>query len=63
MKKNQLFYDSEKQLYGTTHQEIGGVIAKEWNLPEDLHYAVAYHHTPSKSRDHYEITAIVHCTD
>lgn len=62
-KNNLLIYESEKQLFGATHQEVGGVIAKEWNLPPDLYHAVSYHHTPSASRDHYEITAIVHCAD
>ncbi len=62
-KNNMLIYESEKQLFNTTHQEVGGVITREWNLPPDLQHAVSYHHTPSKSRDHYEITAIVHCAD
>lgn len=62
-KKNILIYDSEKELFDTTHQEIGGVIVENWNLPSNLQYAVCYHHNPLKTREHYTITAIVHCAD
>ncbi len=61
--KNILMYDSEKELFKSTHQEIGGIIAKNWNLPANLHYAVCYHHIPSKSLNHYTTISIVHCAD
>lgn len=62
-KNNILIYESEKQLYGTTHQEIGGLITENWNLPATLQYAVSNHHIPSKTQKHYIATAIVHCAD
>jgi HD-like signal output (HDOD) protein len=61
--KNILFYQSEKELFDMTHQEIGGYITERWNLPKNLQNAVKYHHIPSTSRDHYLTTAIVHCAD
>jgi HD-like signal output (HDOD) protein len=61
--KDQLFFDSEKQLYGVTHQEIGGILCESWNLPENLQNAVKFHHSPSKNRPQYLTTAIVHCAD
>lgn len=61
--KNILIYDSEKELFETTHQEIGGIILKNWNLPVNLQYAVCNHHIPSKTQDHYITTSIVHCAD
>ncbi len=61
--KNQLFYDTEKELFEVTHQEIGGVLCESWNLPENLQNSVRYHHIPSKNRSHYLTTAIVHCAD
>lgn len=61
--KNILIYDSENELFETTHQEIGGIIAKNWNLPANLQYAVCYHHIPSKSQNHYFTISIVHCAD
>lgn len=62
-KKNILIYDSEKELFGTTHQEVGGIIVKNWNLPVNLQYAVLNHHEPLKTKDHATITSIVHCAD
>lgn len=62
-KKNILIYDSENELFGTSHQEVGGVIAKNWNLPVNLQYAVLNHHEPMRTKDHATITSIVHCAD
>lgn len=62
-KNNTLIYDSEKALFDTTHQEIGGIIVKNWNLPTNLHCAVCYHHIPLKTLNHYTTIAIVHCAD
>ncbi len=61
--KNTLIYESEKELYETTHQEIGGLIAQNWNLPANLQHAICYHHIPSKSQNHYITISIVHCAD
>lgn len=62
-KKNILIYDSEKELFGATHQEVGAILAQRWNLPTPLQSAIKYHHIPVKSKEYYEITAIVHCAD
>lgn len=61
--KNCLFYDAEKELFKTTHQEIGGFLAQRWNLPENLQNAIKYHHIPSPARSAYTVTAIVHTAD
>ncbi|HEX2955913.1 MAG TPA: HDOD domain-containing protein [Chitinispirillaceae bacterium] len=58
-----LFFESEKTLFDVTHQEIGGFLTQKWNLPKDLQNAVKFHHDPSPTRDHYTMTAIVHCAD
>lgn len=62
-KKNILIFESEKELFATTHQEIGGYLVKTWNLPPNLQQAVYHHHYPVKEHDHYTITAVVHCAD
>ncbi len=59
----QLLYDSEKKLFDSTHEQIGGYLAERWNLPTSLQNAVKYHHRPSPTHDHYLITAAVHCAD
>jgi HD-like signal output (HDOD) protein len=61
--KDILFIDSEKELYDFTHQDVGGILTERWNLPQNLQFAVKYHHTPHPSREYYQSTAIVHCAD
>ena len=62
-KNSQLFYETEKKLFDSTHEEVGGYLTERWNLPVDLQNAVKYHHNPSPSHEHYMVTAIVHCAD
>jgi putative nucleotidyltransferase with HDIG domain len=62
-KKQILFYESEKEFFDVTHQEVGSFLTQRWNLPQNLQNAVMYHHNPQPSRDHYTMTAIVHCAD
>lgn len=58
-----LFFESEQVLFDVTHQDVGGFLAQRWNLPKDLQNAVKFHHEPLSTRDHYTMTAIVHCAD
>ncbi|MFP4163143.1 MAG: HDOD domain-containing protein [Chitinispirillaceae bacterium] len=58
-----LFFESERELFEITHQEIGSELARLWHLPPHLNNAVAYHHHPSTKRDGYTVTSIVHCAD
>jgi len=38
-------YEVELQVIGATHADIGAMLAEKWNLPVDLHDAIARHHT------------------
>lgn len=49
--------DAEKAAIGATHSEIGALLADRWNLPPDLHDAIAHHHTPEKG----ESSQLVDC--
>jgi putative nucleotidyltransferase with HDIG domain len=60
---NILFYESEKALFDTSHDEIGGYLAQCWNLPKNLQDAARFHHQPTPTNDHYMISAIVHTAD
>ncbi|HLO98656.1 MAG TPA: HDOD domain-containing protein, partial [Fimbriimonas sp.] len=40
----------ERELYGTTHAEIGAFLLGLWGLPLSIVTNVADHHTPSKIR-------------
>lgn len=61
--ENRLFYDAELSMFSTPHPSIGGYLTELWNLPQNLNYAVKFHHNPSMEREHFEITAIVHAAD
>ncbi|MFW5784832.1 MAG: HDOD domain-containing protein [Chitinispirillaceae bacterium] len=61
--EKKLFFQSEKELFDVTHQEIGSELARLWHLPPHLNNAIAYHHNPSTRREGYKLTAIVHCAD
>lgn len=55
-----LFIEAEEEILGITHATIGSWLAERWNLPKQLVEAIAYHHQPEMSRDHFPLTAIVH---
>jgi putative nucleotidyltransferase with HDIG domain len=37
----------EQELYGYTHTQIGALAARRWELPDEIAYAIYYHHQPS----------------
>jgi putative nucleotidyltransferase with HDIG domain len=45
------FLDAERQVLGTDHAEIGGLLMEKWNLPSEIVSAVRYHHFPEKSEE------------
>ncbi len=61
--KGILFCESEKEVLGITHEEIGAIVARRWNLPENLQHVVNFHHNPLPAHESYTMTAIVHIGD
>ena len=57
------FIELEHWLTGHDHAELGGKIAKQWNLPDMLIEAIAYHHTPEKATVQPCLTQFVHLAD
>lgn len=47
---SQPFNIIEREILGFDHAEVGGLLAKKWNLPEFLVEAIRYHHNPEKSK-------------
>ncbi|MDH5443903.1 MAG: HDOD domain-containing protein, partial [Gammaproteobacteria bacterium] len=45
-KKKKFDFDIEQAVLGFDHAEVGGVLLKEWNMPESLCNSVMYHHRP-----------------
>ncbi len=53
----------EKEVLGIGHGEIGGILARQWNLPDRLIYPIEYHHRPESSPDYKDVSAIIHFSD
>jgi len=43
----QKLIDAEEEEFGTNHAEVGGIILKKWNMPDDIIEIVAGHHEES----------------
>jgi len=43
--------ESEYEIMGFNHCEIGATLAKKWNLPEKLLSMIEYHHSPEDTQD------------
>lgn len=44
------FNEIEREVLGFDHAEVGGLLAKKWNLPEFLVDAIRYHHCPEEGK-------------
>lgn len=53
----------ENDIFGYTHAEVGSLIARQWNLPEEVYYSILYHHNPSQSDHANLVTHLVDVAD
>lgn len=60
---NFAYLETEKDVLGLTHQEIGRFLAEKWNLPKTLCDVLNHHHLPSESEENKVIASIVHLAD
>ena len=64
-KQGARFIDVEKEIVGTTHEEVGGLMVEEWHLPESFLYAVKQHHHPEEAPDGADrkLADLIHVAD
>jgi len=55
--------NAENEIFGATHTEIGGMLAEQWSMPEQIGEVIKYHHTPEQARFSPELTHIVYFAD
>jgi len=55
--------DAEAEMLGTTHSEIGLVMARKWNFPDPYCEVISYHHTPAEATIDPVLCAIVNLSD
>ncbi|MDO8291797.1 MAG: HDOD domain-containing protein [Gallionella sp.] len=53
-------YQAERQIIGFDHAQVGGELARQWNLPPLLEECIAYHHSIGEAKRHPRETALVH---
>lgn len=53
-------YEAEVELFGFDHAEVGGVLMRQWNMPEALCETVACHHDIGKAENARLDAAIIH---
>ena len=63
LNENALFLDAENEIFGYNHAQIGGMIARKWNLPEVLIEAISFHHRPQEAKENPEVVSVVHIAD
>lgn len=57
------FLDAEREILGFDHAQVGGLVAREWNLPETLVEAISLHHEPQAYKVSPVIVSTVHLSD
>ncbi len=59
--------DAEKEEYDVNHAALGEALARRWNLPEQVRFAMAYHHVPNTAEavdlSRATLVRIVHLAD
>ncbi len=53
-------YQAERQVLGFDHAEVGGELARLWQLPASLRDPIEHHHQPAAAEEQPLATAIVH---
>ncbi|MCA9783582.1 MAG: HDOD domain-containing protein [Calditrichaeota bacterium] len=61
--REELLFQSEKDIFGFTHADVGACLMEQWHLPPALVEAVRWHHRPSAADEHQELAAVVHLAD
>jgi len=52
--------ETEQELIGFSHTEVGAELFKAWGLPEGLQTVALFHHQPQLAKDHQHDVAVVH---
>lgn len=58
--KNALMLDAEKDVFGFTHETVGKELVSNWKLPQNVVYAVGFHHRPRGTLNGSNYIDIVH---
>ncbi|MDQ7093064.1 HDOD domain-containing protein [Desulfosporosinus sp. PR] len=54
------YVELEEKVIGYNHATVGGFLAQNWNLPQDLVEGISFHHSPLSAPNYSELASIVH---
>jgi putative nucleotidyltransferase with HDIG domain len=57
------FLEAEREILGYDHAQVGGRIARKWNLPDTLVEPIEFHHEPEAAPEIRPTLAAVHVAD
>jgi HD-like signal output (HDOD) protein len=57
--KGMSLFEAEKQVIGCTHAEVGGLLAKRWNLSQEVIATLHFHHLPLRAPENFKNHALV----
>jgi putative nucleotidyltransferase with HDIG domain len=59
------FVVAEREVLGTDHAEVGGIVAEAWGLPPSVVFAARWHHRPEEvsASEHGPLVDVVHIAD
>ncbi|MEW6665800.1 MAG: HDOD domain-containing protein [Thermodesulfobacteriota bacterium] len=55
--------EAETEIFGVTHNEVGGRLAERWALPEILTDVILHHHHPEQAEVHPDLVHIIYLAD
>ncbi|MGC7871786.1 HDOD domain-containing protein [Desulfosporosinus sp. SYSU MS00001] len=54
------YVELEEKVIGYDHATVGGYLAINWNLPEDLVEGISFHHSPLKAQNYMDLASVIH---
>ncbi|RLA89979.1 MAG: HDOD domain-containing protein [Deltaproteobacteria bacterium] len=60
---NYAFQEAERAVIGIDHAAVGGEIARQWNFPDKIRLAIAYHHLESPEALKNDLALLVYLAD
>jgi putative nucleotidyltransferase with HDIG domain len=55
--------EAEMQVLAIAHDEVGGILAENWSLPQVIINVMRHHHNVEQAGEHTKITAVVRLAD
>lgn len=61
--KGQSILQSEREIFGTDHTEIGRILAEKWSFPDSLIHVIGNHHEPEREVAHAALAHVLYLAD